>query len=203
MKLDEIISSRHSIRDYESKDVSSKLIGEILDAARNAPSSGNIQNWQVIIVKDLKSKEGISKSCLNQPWMSKAPVHLVICYDERNAKALYPEDYEKFSIQNTSIFAAFIMLKAAELSLGTCWVAVSNAFEISSILKLPDYIIPSIIITLGYPRGMHKKTTRDKIETIIHFEQFGTKKINTTIFPLSKYSKKASEKIRGKLRKKR
>ena len=135
--------------------------------------------------------------------MAQAPVHLVICYDERDIKPLYPEDYEKFSVQNTSIFAAFIMLKAADLSLGTCWVAVSNSFEISNILKLPSHIIPLIIITLGFPKGMPKKTTKNSIETMIYFEQFGSKKINTTIFPLSKYPKKASEKIKTRFRKKK
>ena len=57
MNIDEAFSSRKSIRDYEKKDVDVKIIGEILDAARKAPSSGNIQNWHTVIVKDQKIKK--------------------------------------------------------------------------------------------------------------------------------------------------
>ncbi len=190
MDLDKIIASRHSIREYASKDVTYKTIGEILDIAKNAPSSSNVQNWRFIIVKDKSKKEKIAKSCLDQLWMSKAPVHIVVCYDERNIKTLFPKEYVEYSIQNVSIISTLIMLKATELGLGTCWVAVSNQREISSILKIPDFIIPSVIITLGYANNYHKKTTRNQLNTVLHFEEYGKKQIDTSIFPLSKHVKK-------------
>ena len=193
MDLDKIIASRHSIREYASKDVTYKTIGEILDIAKNAPSSSNVQNWRFIIVKDKSKKEKIAKSCLDQLWMSKAPVHIVVCYDERNIKTLFPKEYVEYSIQNVSIISTLIMLKATELGLGTCWVAVSNQREISSILKIPDFIIPSVIITLGYANNYHKKTTRNQLNTMLHFEEYGKKQIDTSIFPLSKHVKKLKE----------
>ena len=54
MDINQIFDSRHSIRDYQDKDVSYDLIGELIDSARKAPSSGNVQNWRFIIVKDKK-----------------------------------------------------------------------------------------------------------------------------------------------------
>jgi len=198
MELDKIIVSRHSIREYANKDIDYKLIGKILDIAKNAPSTSNVQNCRFIIVKDNKAREKIAMACLDQLWMTSAPMHLVICYDERNIKTVFPKEYIEYSIQNASIIATLIMLKATELNLGTCWVAISDHKLIASILKLPDFIIPSVVITMGYPSGHYKKTKRNSIEILTHFEAYGKKQVDTSTFPLSKYAKKLESKIKSK-----
>ena len=183
MDLNKIIKSRHSIRKFQKKDVDYKLIGTILEVCRFAPSSGNIQNWRFIIVKDKEKKEKIANLSLNQMWMIEAPVHLVICYDNRNIKMLYPENYKEFSIQNVSIISTMIMLKINELELGACWISVTKQKQISTLLNLPEYIIPSVIITLGYPEGINKKSSRNNIELMTYLEEFGRKQVNRKLIP--------------------
>lgn len=188
MDLDKIILQRHSIQDYQNKDVDHKLIAQILDISKNAPSSGNVQNWRFIIVKDQLKREKIARSCLNQLWMNQAPVHIVICYDDRNIKTLFPKHHKDYSIQNVSIVSTLIILKAAELKLGTCWISIPKPLEMSGLLKLPDYLIPHIVITLGYPKDTYKKTTRNSLDTMTYFEEYShpRKHRNPSIFPLSK-----------------
>ena len=211
MNLDKIIQSRHSIREYKKKDVDYKLIGQILEAATYAPSSGNIQNWRFIIIKDQEKRGRIAKASLNQLWMSQAPVHIAVCYDEKNAKTLYPKEYESFSIQNTAIASTIIMLKATELNLGTCWVAVTDPSKISGILRIPDYFRPAVIITLGYPAGYYKKTKRTQIDKLSYLEDYQSRptvegysysrkaKGDATIFPIDKYPRKLGSKIKTRL----
>ncbi len=200
MNIDEMMHSRHSIREYQKKEVDNAIIGQILESVKHAPSSGNIQNWRIGIIKDKEKKEKIAKSCLDQLWMSQAPVFLVICYDERNIKVLYPKNHEEFSIQNTAIMSSYIMLKATSLNLGACWIGIPKKEEIRSILKLPDYIIPSVILTLGYPTGEYKKTTRNKVREMIFFEEFGKKQIDVSLFPLSKHIHKLKDRIKAQKR---
>ena len=54
MEFDEIITARHSISEYQNKEVKHEILCEILDSAKQAPSSGNIQNWTFMIVNDKK-----------------------------------------------------------------------------------------------------------------------------------------------------
>ena len=202
MNIDEVIHSRHSIREYQKKDVTYATIGEILESVKHSPSSGNIQNWQIGIIKEREKKEEIAKSCLNQLWMNQAPVHLILCYDERNIRVLYPKNYKEFSIQNIAILASFIMLKATTLGLGTCWIGIPKEEEIKKILKLPEFITPSVILTLGYSEGKYKKTTRNEVNELIFFEEYKNKRINTSIFPLSNQILKIKKKIENKIIKK-
>ena len=204
MNLDEIIKSRHSIRDYKEDIVSNNLIGAILDSAKQAPSSDNIQNWRFIIVKDKKKKEQIARASLNQSWMNQAPVHIVVCYDVRQVKTLFPESYIELSIKNVSIASTLIMLKATELSLGSCWVDIADQIKISQILKLPEHIIPSVIITIGYASGYYKKTTRLGLDIITFFEEFGSRgrRLHPKLLPLQTQSlKQKLDKLKTKLKK--
>ena len=200
MKLDEILKSRHSIREYKDKDVDYKLIGTILESAIQSPSSGNVQNWRFIIIKNEKTKNEIAKSCLNQSFMAKSPVHIVICYDKANIQKLFPENHEEFSLQNTAIISTVIMLKATELKLGTCWVSIPDPEKISSILKIPANIKPSVILTLGYPESYYKKTTREPTEILTYFEGYGKKTRSVSSFPIdqSKLKSKIKEKFLSK-----
>jgi len=203
MDIDKLISERQSIREFKDKDLDFNKIGLLLDAATKAPSSGNVQNWKFFIVKNKEKRDNIAKACLKQYWMNQAPVHIVICSDDTKIKVLYPKLHKEFSIQNTATAATYILLKATDLKLGACWIAVFDKNAISKILKLPPNLTPQIIIPIGYQRGKPKVTKRYPVETCIYFEEFGyaKKKRDTTIFPLEKQLKKLQEKIKSKLKK--
>ena len=81
MDAREAIVTRRSIREYNDKSVSLITIEEIIDAGRYAPSSGNIQVWRVIIIKDQKTKNKIARLAMKQSWVSEAPVILIVCSD--------------------------------------------------------------------------------------------------------------------------
>jgi len=106
------------------------------------------------------------------------------------------------------------MLKATELNLGTCWVAVTDPSTISGILKIPNHFKPTVIITLGYPSGSYKKTTRDSVDKLCYFEDYQSRSTgegysksrkarrSTTIFPLTKYPRKLGRNIKRRIRRK-
>ena len=95
MDLIETIKTRRSIRRYIDKPVEQEKINEILECARFAPSSGNIQNSRLIIVTKEEKRKRIAEACLNQYWIQTAPVLIVICSDTKQIK----RNYEKRGIK--------------------------------------------------------------------------------------------------------
>ena len=59
MEALETILTRHSIRRYTPTPVPDSLVTEILQAAMSAPSAGNQQPWQFVVVADRLLREEI------------------------------------------------------------------------------------------------------------------------------------------------
>lgn len=176
MDIREAIEHRKSIRKYKDKDVSLKTIGEILAIAKHAPSSGNLQNWRFIIVKDKAKREQLAEASLNQMWMVKAPVYLVICNKIDEIKMLYGKRGEElYSIQNCAIIGAYIMLLARSFGLDSCWVGAFDEEAVKIALGVPDSenLRPEAIITIGYGDENKAKVKRRDIEALSFFEQWG------------------------------
>ena len=126
MELDQCISKRHSIKSYLDKQVSWDLISQLIDAAHNAPSSGNIQNWVFIVVTDDEKRRDLTKASLNQSWMTEAPIHIVVCSDNFKIKKHYENSSDRYIHENCAAAIQNLLLKATDLGLGTCWVGSFN-----------------------------------------------------------------------------
>lgn len=203
MKFDELAKARRSIRSYQDKDVHYDVIGEILETAVQAPSADNVQNWCFIIVKDQERRNKIAKYCYDQTWMSEAPAHIVLSYDDRNIKTLFPKHSVEFSIQNIAALADHILLKATELDLGTCWVGIKDKTKLAALLKLPDYLAPLMVITIGYTKGKPRKPPRNQPHITMFFEEWGFKakrRKDVETFPLSKHPQRLRDKIAKSLK---
>ncbi len=180
MELKNIIQKRKSIRNYQKKDVKSWVIGEILDSARYAPSAGNAQNWRFIVVKDKDMKNKLAEASLKQYWMNTAPVFIVVCSDDYKIEKLYGERGKLYAVQNCAVAAAYIMLKAVELDLGTCWVGAFDNEKVSKILGLSPDLTPQAIITLGYPEKdqLIKPFKRHDLDKLVYFNAYKNKILN-------------------------
>lgn len=187
MDLDSCIKERRSCRDYQNKAVPMELIGELIESGSYAPSAGNLQNWSFIIITDEKKRYDISIACLKQMWMNKAPIFIVVCNRKGRVTNLFEERGEIYSVQNCAIACQNIMLRAHELGLGTCWVGSLDVDAVKRILKIPEDIIPESIITVGYPEKFEQEVQREPVEMLTYFEEWGNKKIDTSIWPLAKH----------------
>ena len=72
---------------------------------------------------------------------------------------------------DASIVCTHMMLQAAELGIGSCWVGYFNADEVSAALDLPEQVTVSALLPIGYaadsalPAPMHTQY-RDFADTI-------------------------------------
>ncbi|MAG52787.1 MAG: nitroreductase [Nanoarchaeota archaeon] len=197
METSKCIKERRSINNYLDKDVPLRLILELLDAAHQAPSSGNIQNWRFIIVKNKKTREEIAECCLSQTWMCQAPVHIVICSDREHISSFYEKHKNTYSIQNCAMAAQNLMLKAHSIKLGTCFVAGFSKMTMKRILEIKEGSEPEGIITVGYPA--EKPTSkRGLLENYTFFETYSNRRADKSLWPLNKKIKDLFSKFKKK-----
>ena len=199
MEVKEAIRTRRSIRKYLKKEVDDKIIAEIIETAKFAPSSGNIQNWKFIVVKDPKKIKEITASALNQSWMNQAPVHIVVCNCLTNIKKLYKERGEKlYSTQNCAAAIQNILLTAHSLGLGSCWVGAFDKVGVKRVLRIPNNVEPEAIVTLGYSSDkIFQKPHRHELHELTFFEEWDKKEKEFGIVPISKHTVIAEEKTKG------
>ncbi|MDP6417240.1 MAG: nitroreductase family protein, partial [Gammaproteobacteria bacterium] len=190
LSLWEAIQSRRSIRRYASDDVPDKLIGQILEAARLAPSGGNSQPWRFIVVRDEKDRKEICRLRSGQRFVEEAPVTIVCfadlnrysqeakknkwnelvesgiaselsgtmatreCWEKRALSPAMPRDQMILTaISNSFIAIEHLLLMAAALGLGACWLGASEDARLNQLFNLPDNLISVAVITVGYPAG--------------------------------------------------
>jgi nitroreductase len=171
MELPEAVRNRRSIREYLEKPVEDDKIEKILDAARWAPSAGNLQSVEYIIVKDRETKEKLAGAALGQDQVSEAPVDIVVCCNFPKMKHYGNRGKELYSIQESGACIQSLMLTAHSLGLGTCWVGAFEEGSVRKILKVPDSVRPVGIITLGYPaEGGH--SSRRNLKSIVFKERY-------------------------------
>lgn len=169
----EVIKTRRSIRKYKNIKVDLEKINLILEAGRWAPSSGNLQNWYFIVVQDKKKINKIAEYCM-QPWISTAPLVIVVCSDTERVVDWYGERGRFYSIQNIAAAVQNMLLQAHSIGLGSCWIGAFNEEKIKELLKIPKNIEVHAIITLGYP-DESPESERKPLEDIVFFEEWGSK----------------------------
>ena len=173
MDVLEAIKGRRSIRAFKSQAVSTEIVEKLIDAARWAPSAGNIQPWEFIIVRNPEIKRNLAKAALNQSFIEEAPVVIVVCADEiRSSQGYGVRGKTLYCIQDTAAATQNIHLAAYSLGLGTCWVGAFNEEEARKILEIPEGVRPVAIIPVGYPAEKPSARNRRPLNQIVHYEKF-------------------------------
>ena len=187
MQFDEVIQKRASSRTYNDKEVAWEDLTAVLNAARMAPSSGNLQNWSFVIVKNQEHKQELSNAAMNQAWISQAPLLIVVCSRNENIKRHYGEKGEKlYAIQNCAAAINNILLKATDMGLASCWINAFDEQAIKRILKIPESVSPQAIISMGYSDEKTEKLKRYDLDLLVHFEVWEGKQ-SEGLFPLKKH----------------
>jgi nitroreductase len=169
----EAIKGRRSIRSFKSQDVSEEIVKNLIEAATWAPSAGNIQPWEFIIIRKPEIKRRLAMAALDQSFIEEAPVVIVVCANEdRSSQGYGVRGKTLYCIQDTAAATQNIHLAAYSLGLGTCWVGAFKEEEARAILKIPHGIRPVAIIPIGYPAENPAPPSRRPINKIVHYETF-------------------------------
>ncbi len=173
MEVFEAIKGRRSIRAFKEQNVSEETIKKLIESATWAPSAGNIQPWEFIIVKERETKIGLSEAALDQEFLEEAPVLIIVCANEIKSSQRYgTRGTTLYCIQDTAAAIQNIHLTAFSLGLGTCWVGAFDENQAREILHVPEGIRPVAMIPVGYPNEKPKLRERQPLSEIVHSETF-------------------------------
>lgn len=173
MDLFEAIKSRRSVRAFTREKVSKEEVEKLIDAARWAPSAGNIQPWEFIVVRKPEIKRRLSIAALRQTFIEKAPVVIVVCANQiRSGRGYGARGVNLYCLQDTAAATQNIHLAATALGLATCWVGAFKEEEAKKTLNLPEGVRPVAIIPVGHPAKKPMARSRRHINEIIHYETY-------------------------------
>ena len=152
MTLDAILS-RRSIRKYTAEPVGDELVEQLLKAAMAAPSAGNQQPWQFVVIRDRKTLDAVPKFHPYSKMITEAPLAILVCGD------VPKETVKGYWQQDCSAATENLLVAAQALGLGAVWLGVHPVGEredgLRKLLGIPEGIIPFALIAIGHP-GEHK-----------------------------------------------
>jgi nitroreductase len=168
MDVAKAIRNRYSCRQYLDKPIEQHVLQAILEAARQAPSAKNLQDWRFVVVTDKEAKRKVAVAANNQMFIQDAGAILVgctVCSETmRCGQAIGPIDL--------AIAMEHICLQATELGLATCWIGSFYPDKVRPILGIPDPITIVELMALGYPADSPREHSRGPLESVISFEKW-------------------------------
>jgi len=158
------IHTRRSIRKFEKRAVGDDLIKQVLEAGMMAPSAGNQQPWQFLVITDQALLDRIPDV---HPYAGMAPeaaFAVLVCGD------LTLEKLRGFWVQDCSAAVQNMLLAAHALGLGGVWTGIYpnedrvNGFR--RLFRLPEHVVPLALLPFGSPAQTSGKVDRFKPERV-------------------------------------
>jgi nitroreductase len=152
MELIEAIKTRRSIRRFDKRPVDDKVIHEIIELGNLAPSAGNLQPRDFIIVKKQEIKEQLAHAALDQRFVAEAPVVVVVCTNLKRTAHYGSRGRELYSIQDSAAAIENMLLAIVDKGL-SC-------------------VRPVAMLPIGYSGAKTGHASRIGIDELIHYEKW-------------------------------
>jgi len=180
----DFFKNRRTYRRYSSREIPSSELNRMLEAAAQAPTTGNMQLYSVIVTRSEEGKRALAPQHFNQAQVQGCSVLLTFCADfnrfvkwceESNAKPGY-DNFQSFmtAVIDTTIFAQQFCTIAEMNGLGCCYLGTTTytAPEIASTLELPARVVPLVTLSVGYPEGDAPLSDRIPVSSYVHEEHY-------------------------------
>jgi nitroreductase len=166
------IHTRRSVRAYTDARVDAEAVRTMLAAAMTAPSAGNGQPWEFIIVDDAARMAKIPEIHPYAGMAPKAPLGILVCGN--TAKEKYPG----FWVQDCSAATENLLLAAVGSGLGAVWLGVypvqDRVAAFAAFFELPEKVIPLSFVVIGHPKQEQQRQDRfDAAKTHLNAWQKG------------------------------
>lgn len=184
-QLFELMRKRASCRAFKKDEIDKNILKAIVEAGLTAASGGGLQPFSVIKITSKETKKKLMEYSRGQRFIENVPVVFMICLDQRRIQKMskitpFPtEQLEGHFNMWMSIFDVGLMAQnmclAAE-SYGLKSIFIGNFFnylsEVSQLLEIPDYVVPTAMMCLGYPKTEIQPTKKYTADVIMHDEVY-------------------------------
>jgi nitroreductase len=149
--IDNLLASRWSPRALSTQAVSPEQIHSLLEAARWAPSSSNIQPWRFLVWDRNADAAAYDRAfaCLvpfNQSWVGGSPVLLAACANTLNSKG----ELNRSAVYDTGAAAFALTLQAHALGLAAHQMGGFDGALLRSTFAIPAEIEIMAMIAVGH-----------------------------------------------------
>jgi FMN reductase [NAD(P)H] len=203
MDFREVLKQRRMVRHYDPAPVPQEALERIVRTVRRAPSGGFSQGQRLLVVTATETRKRIAQLLHedewvaqgHEPWMSVAPVHVVVCTREQDYHDRYNEP-DKLAVTGgvelewpapfwfVDAGAALMLLLLAAidegLAAGVYGVTVPEMQTFKDLLGIPDDVSVVAGVTIGTPRpdpsssgaSSRMSQRRRSLEEVVHWERW-------------------------------
>jgi nitroreductase len=168
MDFFKLLGTRHSVRTFKDKPVEDAKLKKILEATNRAPSAGNLQAYEIYVVKDEDKRRALARGSLGQDSITEAPVVLIFFANpERSAWKYGKRGATLYCIQDAAIACAYAQLAVHDLGLATVWIGAFDEDRIRKAVGAPENIRPVSLLPIGYADEEPYVTERRKLDDFL------------------------------------
>jgi nitroreductase len=166
------LTSRSSVREYGDEPVSDDDIRFILDCACTAPSAGNLEAWDIVLVTDEDARLELQETAFGQEHIGQAPLVAVVCANYVRSMSHYGERGILYAVQDSTIACTYMMLAAHARGLSSCWTGAFAEEDVKAMLSLPQHIRPIALLAIGKGQMPASLTERMAASEHLHYGQW-------------------------------
>ena len=170
MDFQELIRARYSCRAYRSAPVAEDQLAQVLEAARRAPTADNRQLFRLVVIRTAGREQELQR-VYGKNWFVQAPLVIAACGVPAE-NWVRKQDGKNYNDVDVAIVMDHLILAAADLGLGTCWIAAFDPAAARELLELPEGVEPVAFTSLGHPADAPKQKTRKRSDELVRYERY-------------------------------
>lgn len=163
------IFSRASVRKFKDIKIEEIKIEKLLRAAMAAPSAGNQQPWEFIVIENKQTLEELAGMSPYSKFLAEAPLAIIVLANKDRMR--YPENWQ----QDLGAATQNMLIEAVHLDLGAVWLGVAPLEDrmkyIKDMFNLDNNLEVYAVVPFGYPAVVPKAQDRYDM-TKVHFERY-------------------------------
>lgn len=168
MPVTELFARRFSCRTFTPEPVPPAVLDALLDAARWAPSAGNLQPWRFLVVHAEAVRRQLAAAAHDQAFVAEAPVTVVVCaVADESAPRYGARGRTLYCLQDTAAAVENLLLAATAHDLGSCWVGAFDEQAVSRALGLDPAWRPVAMVPLGRPAERPVERRRRPVDEVV------------------------------------
>jgi nitroreductase len=166
MGVFETILKRRSIRKFKAEAVGRDQLERLLEAARWAPSAGNLQPWVFVAVTSPEVKAALAAAAYGERFVAEAPAVIAVVAAPPENSRYGRRGRDLYCLQDTAAAVQNILLTACEMGLGACWVGAFDEEAAAQALRLGARERPVALVPVGVPAQEGRSSRRPQAEVV-------------------------------------
>lgn len=176
------IYRRRSVRRYSGEPLAPGVRERLLEAAIHAPSAGNMQPWEFMVLEGREAREAAVAATYSgyfagpdnrQIWLLEAPLLIAVGVNRRRTAGWYGDANARWSVLDVAAAIQNLILTATEMGLGSCWIGGFKETEMARTLGVPDGVQVVSLVAVGAAAHAPAQRYRMPLELVTHRDRWG------------------------------